>query len=133
MIENSVVSWPPCWLAVDVNAAPTLPFSAPAHPQAAGLVEECRHLRPDPAKPRAGADDDRVIMFEIGNRRDRRGLVGLEVCASGHFVRYGFGHALDIDAGASGARTFGDGVGHRFDMAIAGIVQDEDFAHETSP
>ena len=25
----SVVSWPPCWLAVEVNAAPTLPISLP--------------------------------------------------------------------------------------------------------
>ena len=29
MIENSVVSWPPCCVAVEVNAPPTLPFRAP--------------------------------------------------------------------------------------------------------
>ena len=29
MIENSVASWPPCWVAVEVNAPPTLPCSAP--------------------------------------------------------------------------------------------------------
>src|ERR1039458_8302469 len=29
MIENNVVSWPPCWLAVEGNAPPTLPFNTP--------------------------------------------------------------------------------------------------------
>jgi hypothetical protein len=29
MIENSVISWPPCCVAVDVKAPPTLPCNAP--------------------------------------------------------------------------------------------------------
>ena len=29
MIENSVVSCPPCWVAVEVKAPPTLPCRAP--------------------------------------------------------------------------------------------------------
>ena len=29
-IASSVVSWPPCWLAVELKALPTLPISAPA-------------------------------------------------------------------------------------------------------
>ena len=28
-IEMIVVSWPPCWVAVEVKALPTLPTSAP--------------------------------------------------------------------------------------------------------
>lgn len=34
MIENSVVSWPPCWVALDENAPPTLPCNAPYDEQA---------------------------------------------------------------------------------------------------
>ena len=29
MAEKSVVSWPPCWVAVDDMALPTLPVRAP--------------------------------------------------------------------------------------------------------
>jgi hypothetical protein len=31
MIENSVASCPPCWLAVDVKAAPTFPINFPVN------------------------------------------------------------------------------------------------------
>jgi hypothetical protein len=41
--ENSVVSCPPCWVADAVKAPPTLPCAL--GPEAAGLVEEVRHLR----------------------------------------------------------------------------------------
>jgi hypothetical protein len=44
MIENSVISWPPRCVAVEVNAPPALPFSAQrAHRP--GLIEKARHLR----------------------------------------------------------------------------------------
>jgi hypothetical protein len=34
-------------------------------PEAAGLVEEVRHLRRHPAKAGAGADDDGVVIGEV--------------------------------------------------------------------
>ncbi len=79
MIENRVVSLPPCWVADEVKAAPTLPFSALARPQAAGLVEEVGHLRGHAAKARARADDDGVVVGQVLDRGDRGGLVQLVV------------------------------------------------------
>ena len=64
MIENNVISWPPCWVAVEVNAAPTLPISAPfAHnpPVGPGNPPSAR----DAPVARAGADDDRVVLEEF--------------------------------------------------------------------
>ena len=49
MIENSVVSCPPCWLAVEVKAPPTLPTSAPfAHspPVVSQNAAICAGIRP---------------------------------------------------------------------------------------
>ena len=44
MIEKSVVSFPLCWVAEDVNAAPILPFKAPRAQSPSDLVEKARHL-----------------------------------------------------------------------------------------
>ena len=49
MIENSVVSWPPCWLPVEVNAPPTLPLSAPFFhkpPVVSKKAAICEDMRP---------------------------------------------------------------------------------------
>ena len=98
MIENSVVSWPPCWVAVEVKAPPTLPCSAPLRPEAAGLIEEIRHLRRDAAEARAGADDDGVVMGEVLDLRHRRRLVELVMRRLRDLGRHQFRHALDVDA-----------------------------------
>ena len=79
MIENSVVSWPPCWVAVEVKAPPTLPCSAPLSPETAGLIEEVRHLRGHAAEPGASADNDGVVIGELLDFRDRRRLIELVV------------------------------------------------------
>ena len=49
MMEKSVVSWPPCWVAVEVKAPPTLPFRAPlAHrpPAWSRKLAICEDMRP---------------------------------------------------------------------------------------
>ena len=49
MIENRVVSCPPCWLALAVKAAPTLPLSTPeAHrpPAPSRKLAICEDMRP---------------------------------------------------------------------------------------
>lgn len=49
MIENSVTSCPPCWVAVEVKAPPTLPLSAPlAHrpPAWSRKAAICDGMRP---------------------------------------------------------------------------------------
>ena len=79
MIENSVVSWPPCWVAVEAKAPPTFAVQRALGPEAAGLVEEIRHLRRHPAETGAGADNDRVVIGEVFDLRDRCGLIDFEV------------------------------------------------------
>jgi hypothetical protein len=81
MIENSVVSWPPCWVAVEVKAPPTLPCSAPRAHRPPAWSRNAGHLRGHAAKAGAGADDDRVVVGQIVDGGDRGSLVELEVRA----------------------------------------------------
>jgi hypothetical protein len=60
-------------------------------------------------------------------------LVQLEVSGRGDLLWHRFRDPLDVDRGARGARTFGDGFRHRFDMAIRGIVQNQNFGHSRPP
>jgi len=69
------------------------------------------------------------VPTTIVDLRHRSGLVQLEMSAFRLLFGEGFGHALDIDGGAGVARAFGDRLGHRFDMAVARIIQDENFGH----
>ena len=129
MIENSVVSWPPCWVAGRGEGAADLAVQRALDPEAAGLIEEIRHLRRHAAEAGAGADDDGVVVGEVLDLGDRRSLIELVIRGFGDFGRHQFGHALDVDRGAGFARAFGDGVRHRFDMAVGGIIEDENFCH----
>ncbi|MNV71255.1 hypothetical protein D3C71_1642640 [compost metagenome] len=108
---------------------PHLAIERAARPQATGLVEKRRHLRRHAAEARAGADDDRVVLFEVGHDGDRRRLVELEIGSLGDLQRHGLGHTLDVDLRTGTAGAFGDGLGHRFDVAIGRVVQDKNFAH----
>lgn len=47
----------------------------------------------------------------------------------GDVDRHEFGHALDIDLRARFARPRGDGLGHRFDVTIGGIIKHQNFGH----
>lgn len=108
MIENSVVSPPPCWVAVEVKAPPTLPCSAPLAQSPPARVEEVRHLRGHTTEAGAGADDDRVVIGEIVDLGDRGGLIDLVIGGLCDLGRHQLRHALDVDGGARLARAFGD-------------------------
>ena len=45
------------------------------------------------------------------------------------FLRRGLGYALDVDTDANGAGAFGRRLRHRLDVAIGGIIEDENFRH----
>src|SRR5450756_1274817 len=102
-------------------------------PEAAGLIEEVRHLRRHAAEAGAGADDDGVIIGKLFDLRHRRGLIELVIRRLRDFRRHQLGHAPDVDGGAGLARAFGDRVRHRLDVTIGGIIQDEYFSHGWSP
>jgi hypothetical protein len=58
-------------------------------------------------------------------------LIELVMRRLGDLRRHQLGHALDVDADAGFAGTFGDGVCHRFDVAVGGIVENENFCHDS--
>ena len=67
------------------------------------------------------------------DRGDRRWLVELEAVLPGDLFRYGFGYALDVDDGARGACALGHGVRQGFDMAVSGMIENQDLCHFSSP
>ena len=125
MIENSVVSLPPCWVALEVKAPPTLPMQRAGRPERAGLLPESSHGGGHAAEPRRRADDDRVVVGKVLDLGDRRGLVELEMRGLGDLLRHDLGDALDVDRRARGPRAFRFGVGHRLDMAVGRIVENK--------
>ncbi len=62
-------------------------------PEASGLVEEIGHLRRHPAKTSAGADDDCIVIGEVLDLRDRRGLIEFVMRRFCDFRRRQFRHA----------------------------------------
>src|SRR3954463_9890306 len=129
MSEKRVVSWPPCWVAVEVKATPTLPFSAPRAHRPAGPVEKGCHLRREPPVADTGPDDDGVVGRQFLDRGDRGRLVELVAALAGHLLRHSFGNALHVDFGPSGARPFGDGISHTLDVAVARVIENEHLGH----
>ncbi|MGY3076612.1 hypothetical protein ACVWZZ_002983 [Bradyrhizobium sp. LM6.10] len=107
-----------------------MPCNAALGPEPAGLVEEVRHLRGHATEAGAGADDDRVVIGEVFDFGDGCSLVDLVIGRFGDLGRHQFGHALDVDIDAGFARAFGNGVGHCFDVAIGGVIEDENFGHD---
>ncbi len=100
-----------------------------ARPQATRLIEEVGHLRGHPSKPGADADDDRVVVRQVVDRRHRSGLIQLVMGRLGDLRRDQFGHALDVDRGAGRAGALGDGFGHLLDVTVGGVVENEDLRH----
>jgi len=104
------------------------------HPQAAGLIEEVAHLRRHVAEPGRGAEDDGIVVGQLGRLGDRRRLIepdaGLARGVLGHQLR----DPLDGYVGAADAfGAFRDGVCHRLDMAIARIVENQNLGHHLPP
>ena len=128
MIEKSVVSCPPCCVAVDVNAPP-LTVERAARPKPARLVEEVGHLRRQAAKPCTRADDDGIVVDEILDLGDRGGLIKFVVRFARDLLRDEFGHAPDIDLRAGLTRPFGDRVRLRLDVAVGRIIENQNLWH----
>jgi Domain of unknown function (DUF3459) len=105
------------------------PVESPARPEAATLIEKRGHLRSHATEARSGSDHDRVVVFEVADCGDGRGLVELEVGRFGDRFGRGLRHALDVDLRSGGPGAFGDRAGHRFDMAVRRVVEDENFRH----
>jgi hypothetical protein len=77
-----------------------------SRPEAVGYASE----------PRAGPDDDRVLVGKFGHHCDRRFLVQFEVSVPGDCFRHRFRNSLDVHLRAGAAGTFSDCLGHLFDM-----------------
>src|SRR3954454_16822620 len=103
------------------------------HPEPAGLVEEVLHLRRHVAVARAGAEDDGVVVRQLVDRGDGRGLVELEAGLAGDLLGHELGHPLHDRLGAAFPRPFGGGVGHRLDVAVGRVVEHENLGHRYSP
>jgi hypothetical protein len=131
MIENSVASCPPCWLAVEVKAPPNLADQGAAHPKPAVLVQKRGHLGGDAPEAGRCADDDAIVVGEFGDPRYRSLLVELEVGALGHIRRDRFRYPLDVDFGTRGASAFGDRICERLHMSVGGVVQHQNLRHCT--
>lgn len=133
MIENSVVFLPAVLGRGRGEGAADLAVQGTLGPEAAGLIEEVGHLRGHPAKARAGADDDGVVIGEVLDLGDGGSLIELVI----RRLRDGFGHqfrhALDVDGGAGLARALCDGIRHRLDVTVGGIIEHENFGHDGFP
>ncbi len=111
------------------KGAADLAVQCALHPEPASLVEEIRHLRRHAAEARAGTDDDGVVIGQFFDLRHRRRLIELVVRRFCDFQRHQFGDPLDVYRGAGFAGAFGDGVRHLLDVAVGGIVENENFSH----
>ena len=109
------------------EGAPDFPMQRATHPQAAGLIQKIRHLRRHAPEARAHADDDRVVIRELVHRRNWGFLIQLEMRFLRDLLWNEFGHPLDCDLGAGLAGAFGDGLSHRLDMPIGGVIEDKNF------
>lgn len=99
------------------DAADTADQGVP-RPDTACLIEEVFHLRRHVAEACRRADDDRVIVRQLRDGRNRCMLVALVPRLDGYGLRHDFGNPLQRDRGAGGARALGNGRRHRLDMTI---------------
>ncbi len=87
-------------------------------PEAASLIKESRHLARHAAKAGAGANDDRVIVGQFGNSRNRSVLIKLEPGVFRDLQRRRFRYPLDVHLRSGSGRAVSHGLGHRFDVAV---------------
>ncbi len=101
-----------------------------ARPKPSGLVEEIGHLRRQPPKPRARADDDRVIVSELLYLGNGRGLIELEVRFARDLLGHQLGHALDVNTRTSLPGPLSDSIRHRLDVAVGRVVENQNLRHD---
>ena len=129
MIENSVVSCPPCCVALDVNAPPTLPCNAPRAQSAPAWSRKFAICDGRSAEPCASADDDRVVGGEVVDLGDWRDLIDLEMRFARDILGHQLWHTPDVDVRTAQSRSFGDSVRHRFDMTVGRVVEHQNVRH----
>ena len=100
------------------------------YPDRAGLVEEVAHLRCHVPESRRRAEDDGVVVRQLLDVRERRGLLELETRRTCNIERHELRDALHHDLHAGHARdAFGLCVRHGLDVPVAAVVEDEDLTH----
>jgi hypothetical protein len=104
-----------------------------ARPQAARLVEEGRHLRRHASVAGRRADDDGVVVGQFVDGGDRRLLVELEVRRARDVFGHRFGHPLEFHRRPSGAGAVGHRLRHLLDVAIRGVIQNQNLSHALPP
>src|SRR5690606_31511192 len=75
-------------------------------------------------------ENDRIVVRQIVDGRDGRGLVELETRLLRDLLRNELRYALDVDLRAGLAGACGNGLGHLLDVAIARIVENQNLAHD---
>ncbi len=124
-----VLSLPPPVPVLAKNT--THPANQPAlDPKSTGLIKEVSHLRRHVAEPGGRAKDDGFVIAQFIRGGDGRSLVKFYAVLLGHVERHRFGHAREghFDT-RNRACALGDGFGHRFDVAISGVVENKEFGH----
>ena len=109
------------------KGAANLSVKRTASPEPARLIQESSHLRRHPAKARGRADDDGVVVSQLRDFSDRRGLLDFEVRRLGDFERHSFRNALHVDRCACRAGALSDRLRHGLNVTVGRIVEDEDF------
>ncbi|MCY1308776.1 hypothetical protein D9M70_588120 [compost metagenome] len=87
-------------------------------PDTTRLIEEVFHLGCHVAEACRRTDDDRVIVRQFRDARDRCDLIALVARPDGNGFRHDFGHPLEHGGGASGARAFRNCFRHGLDMTV---------------
>jgi hypothetical protein len=103
-------------------------------PEAAGTIPEARHLARHPPEARRCADDDAVIIGQLVDVLEyRMAVIGDEARGLRDFGGRSLGDATDVDFGAGAARALGDGIGHRREVAVGRIIENQNLGHDAIP
>src|SRR5665647_163157 len=90
----------------------------PTRPQATSLFQEAGHLRWHASEAGWRTHNNGIVAGKFVDGRDGCGLIEFEMSRLGDFQRNGFGHALEVDRGTSGACSFSNCLCHGLDMAV---------------
>ena len=114
------------------NAA-NLAHQTVVRPQAAALVEEILHLCSHVAEARWRADDDGVVLGQLGNGSDIRRLRRPVARLACDVLRNELRHPFDLCERSCLTNPIGHGVGQRLDMPIRGVIQHQYLSHRSNP
>src|ERR1035441_2834678 len=123
-----VVSWPPCWVAVDVKTLPTLPTRAQSEPELPCLVQKVPHLRAHVAESGWRAEDNGIGFGKLARRGNwnvpKGGTRRLSADLFQRLHGHEFGDLIQADFGAFNfARSFHYRLGHAVDVAVHAVKE----------